>query len=598
MNGNRSRYTQTPTFGMQKRGGLLNNSSLFQKTEQKAPDFTKAPPQAEIPDPAYFASTVQSPFYGESVMPPASYMMQPTPPVQGYAPVSPLPQTGFAPQAVPSPYGMESPVASMPIGGVPLPDPSMPIASAQSSYSGNLPPLSANTPNMNGGFSARNQGFVPPQTLQAEPAPAVSAAPVMSAPPEVQPAAFSSMSGTAPFQPVGMQVNQPAAQPAYQPPQNAFYPQQAPAQAAQPFAQQPPMNGGTSSFMQMAAQNRSGQAHPGSAPANANMLWMLFLFGLIPLLFIPCLFVSQTMNILRYIFIGACLIGLGVMWYRQMLSPAVRIVVSVIYVGLCILTLSMAMENKAEIPLGTAPATTPPLQTETTPQPSDYDYAAAAGLSDPVEEPTPTPPVKSEAESRLELFMNHWCGNRVEDMVDLVQPSWASTQDSAVTSLFNLLTNRLPLSYQLEDITGTDDDTSRTITMTAEIDKQNGKEPVIYRFTVLMVKEGGQWYVNPNSLATNDEVKDTEEVVVNDKTSNVSTTEAPRTTVSPAPPGETTLYYNPDGGHYYHMDAYCASIREEYRPLTGSFLYRDLRDYSGLSPCLMCGAPTTALPQE
>jgi len=114
---------------------------------------------------------------------------------------------------------------------------------------------------------------------------------------------------------------------------------------------------------------------------------------------------------------------------------------------------------------------------------------------------------------------------------------------------------------------------------------------------VLMVKEGGQWYVNPNSLATNDEVN-TEEVVVNDKTSNITTTEAPRTTVSPAPPAETTLYYNPDGGHYYHMDANCESIREEFRPLTGTFLYRDLREYSSLSPCLKCGAPTTALPNQ
>lgn len=589
MNGNRSRYTQTPTFGMQKRGGLLNNSSLFQKTEQKAPDFTKAPPQASIPEPGYYSSPVQPPLYGESA--PAPYMMQQTPPLQGFAPVPATPQSGYAPQAVPSPYGMDTPAASLPIGGVPLPDPSAPIAPAQNSFSGNLPPLSANTPNMNGGFSARNQGFVPPQPQQA--APVAPSAPAVPAPPEVQSAAFSSMSGTAPFPPVTMPVNQAPAQPAYQPPQNAFYPQQGPMQTAQP-----PMNGGTSSFMQMAAQNRGGQAHPGTAPTDANMLWMLFLFGLIPLLFIPCLFVSQTMNVLRYIFIGVCLIGLGVMWYRQMLSPAVRIVVSVIYVGLCILTLSMALENKNEIPLSTDPANTPVMQTENTPEPSDYDYAAAAGLSELVEEPTPTPPSKSEAETRLELFMNLWCGNSVESMVNYVQPSWASTQDSAVTALFNLLTNRLPLSYKLEDITGTDDDTSRTITMTAEIDKQNGKEPVIYRFTVLMVKEGGQWYVNPNSLATNDEVKDAEEVVVNDKTSNITTTEAPRTTVSPAPPAETTLYYNPDGGHYYHMDANCASIREEFRPLTGTFLYRDLREYSSLSPCLMCGAPTTALPQN
>ena len=591
MNGNRSRYTQTPTFGMQKRS-LFNKTGLFQKSEQSAPDFTKAPPQAEIPNPAFFATPVHNPLYGDPAQMPASpYGMQPPQPMQGYTPAPSMPAPGYPGQGGYPPYALDSGVPPMPVGGVSLPDPTLPMGAPQGGYSGNLPPLGNSAQNMNGGFSARNQGFVPPQQPQSTElaAPVVTA---ISAPPDIQPAGYGP--GGITYPPSGMPM---PGQPAYQAPQNAFYPQQNVPPAAQPY-QQPPMNGGQSSFMQMAARNHGGQYASASAPADANMLWMLFLFGLIPLLFIPCLFVSQTMNVLRYIFLAVCLIGLGAMWYRQMMTPAARIIVSVIYVGMCIFTLSMAMEGKNEVQL--APNVTPPppaSQLENTPEPSDYDYAAAAGLSAPVEEPTPTPAAKSEAETRLEMFMNNWCGNRVEDMVSLVQPSWASAQESPVTALFTLLTNRLPISYTLEDISGTDDDTSRTITMTAEIDKQNGKDPVIYRFTVLMVKEGGQWYVNPNSLATNDEVN-TEEVVVNDKTSNITTTEAPRTTVSPAPPAETTLYYNPDGGHYYHMDANCESIREEFRPLTGTFLYRDLREYSSLSPCLKCGAPTTALPNQ
>ena len=47
------------------------------------------------------------------------------------------------------------------------------------------------------------------------------------------------------------------------------------------------------------------------------------------------------------------------------------------------------------------------------------------------------------------------------------------------------------------------------MTMSAYIDKNNGKEPVRYRFMILMVKESGDWFVDPNSLATNDTVTET-----------------------------------------------------------------------------------------
>lgn len=578
MNTNRTRYTSTPTFGMQKRNLFGSKKGLFQKAEPTAPDFTKVPPQAEIPNPAFFSVPTQNPMYQDpGQMPPPYAAPQMSP--QGVPGVTPMP-SGYAQQpGYPmDPMGSFSSADGMPgLNGMP------------GNYSSNLPPLGAGSQQLNSSFISRGQGFVPPQQTQPQPQTPPPTAP------EVQPAGFGGLDSMNPYGAASMQQgNAP-----FYPQQNSFYPPASPGYAPS-FQQQQPANGNMqSNFMRMAAQNQNNQPRNPASSMNPNMLWMVFLFGLLPLLFIPCLFVSQGLNILRYLFLVLCLTGLGVMWYRQLLSPVVRIVVSAVYVGMCIFTISTLMKGNSDVQLA-PPVTqgTPAAQVQYTPVPSDYDYAAQAGLAPPVEEPTPTPtpPTKSDAEIRLEFFMNYWCGNNVQDMVSLVQPSWATAQDSAVTSLFNLLTNRLPLSYQLEDISGTDDDTSRTITMTAEIDKQNGKDPVLYRFTVLMVKEGGQWYVNPNSLATNDALS-VEEVVVNDKTSNLTTTEAPRTTVSPAPPGETTLYYNPNGGHYYHMDAYCESIEEKYRPLTGTFRYFDLREYSGsLSPCLRCGAPTTALP--
>lgn len=530
-----------------------------------------------------------------SLMPPP-YAMNQTP-MQGYPAASPLPTGG-----IPMPSGYADPMT----GGFPMPSPTLGGVTPQGNLgsvngmgtvpgmtpmnnqgyaSPNIPPLGASSQQLNAGFSARGQGFVPPQQ-QAPAAPAAPAAP------DVQPAGFGGFDNMNYGAPAMQNGGQPFFGQQPQQPQSPFFGQNAPQQQS-PNMQQ-------SSFMQMAAQNQFGQPRSGASSMNPNMLWMVFLFGLIPLLFIPCIFVSQGLNALRYLFLVVCITGLGIMWYRQMLSPVARIIVSAIYAGMCIFIVSTLMQPVKDVQLAPPVSqNTPSAQVQFTPDPSmadpNYDHAAAVGLAAPVETPTPTPAAKSEAEVRLEFFMNYWCGNNVQDMVNLVQPSWATAQESAVTSLFNLLTNRLPLSYQIEEVMGTDDDTSRSVTMVAEIDKQNGKDPVIYRFTVLMVKEGGQWYVNPNSLATNDAVPQ-EEVVVNDITQGLTTTEAPRTTVSPPPPADTVLYYNPDGGHYFHMDANCESIKEEFRPLTGTFLYQDMRQYSNLSPCLRCGAPTSALP--
>ena len=162
-------------------------------------------------------------------------------------------------------------------------------------------------------------------------------------------------------------------------------------------------------------------------------------------------------------------------------------------------------------------------------------------------------------------------------------------------ALFMVLANRTPEDFVIEEITGSDTDNSRTVTMRATINKNTGKAPSIYRFMIMMVKEGEEWYVNPNSLATNDkEAAKADENVV--KTQSVGTaTEAPRTTVTPAPPASTTLYYN-IGGNYYHMDPECPSVGRDYLPFDASFPYSDLRSYNrDLLPCLNCNSPVDPL---
>ena len=60
----------------------------------------------------------------------------------------------------------------------------------------------------------------------------------------------------------------------------------------------------------------------------------------------------------------------------------------------------------------------------------------------------------------------------------------------------------------------------------------------------------------------------------------------------PIPDAELPVYYNPDGGQYYHSDENCDSVKSRYLPLTG-FTYGELEDetYKKLTPCSYCNPP-------
>ena len=56
---------------------------------------------------------------------------------------------------------------------------------------------------------------------------------------------------------------------------------------------------------------------------------------------------------------------------------------------------------------------------------------------------------------------------------------------------------------------------------------------------------------------------------------------------------DTVLYYQPNGGEYYHLDPNCKRIHPKFLPLQDSFLYAAVNDepYLDLKPCEVCGAP-------
>ena len=204
--------------------------------------------------------------------------------------------------------------------------------------------------------------------------------------------------------------------------------------------------------------------------------------------------------------------------------------------------------------------------------------------------PVETAPGDTDAGLRLSAFMDNWKVNDIENMLGYVMPSWRQRQTDAAAELFYSISNRTPLEYEIESISGTSNDTSRSITMTAIIDKNNGNDPVKYRFIILMDREDGDWYVDPDSLSTND--ADPTDTPKPDNLEAIFTL-APRQTVTPVPPDSMLLYYNADGGQYYHADPQCEAVNEKYFPMV-SFTYGELGNppYNSLRPCLKCGAPT------
>jgi len=197
--------------------------------------------------------------------------------------------------------------------------------------------------------------------------------------------------------------------------------------------------------------------------------------------------------------------------------------------------------------------------------------------------PTPEPQTTSNVTDRLETFFYYWSANRYDDMLTLCAPSWQNKVENAKTALFGLMANRTPKDYAVESVSGTDYDTSRTVTITSLMDRNNGKDPVRYRMSIIMVNEGDEWYVDPQSLQTY-EAADTPDPSI---TATPAPTEEPETTA------DTVLYYNPSGGEYYHRDQNCKKINERYLPLQGHFKYSEINKdkYSKLKPCAICGAP-------
>ena len=190
---------------------------------------------------------------------------------------------------------------------------------------------------------------------------------------------------------------------------------------------------------------------------------------------------------------------------------------------------------------------------------------------------------------RVISFFAAWNRNDPDDMLALCDAGWKATVEDPRAELIGLTAGRTPLDATVERVQeiageGPDGLTYELVTLTTHLDRNDGLNADLYRIQFLVRKEeDGFWYVNPSGLS------DCEAVEEDFPAEGPSDPEGVAGTAS----ADTVLYYQPDGGEYYHLDQNCLSVYQKYLPLQDSFRYSELNDepYRNLKPCQVCGAP-------
>lgn len=380
------------------------------------------------------------------------------------------------------------------------------------------------------------------------------------------------------------------AQQGYQQPQT-YYGQQGYGQGQQfgqqaDYGQQGYAQQGYPQFNQMGQQVQQGygtgysgyysQPAPKRFELPFDVVGKVILFGVLPVLFILAVVLDAA--VLKWVFLAGAAGGIILMWMKDVVSPTMR------------LTMSMVLGVMAVVALVGALNGTPAEG-----QQGQGGSAQSAGTSvpesnsaTPTIEPTATPApsdTTDSAEQQLRSFFYLWSVNNHDAMLSLTSPAWRDSVTDPQKALFALLLNRTPQDDYEITMSGTDNDSMRTATVKVTIDKNDGRSTMDrYSFKIIMQKEDGIWYVNPESLESNEKETATETVA----TSNTTPTQPPLYTGTP----ETILYYNPNGGTKYHLDPDCKDVGSQYKPMS-QFMYVDLdkEPYSELSPCQRCGAP-------
>ena len=313
----------------------------------------------------------------------------------------------------------------------------------------------------------------------------------------------------------------------------------------------------------------------------------VLMFGVLPILFILSMVFAWTA--VKWIVLVGAVASIAAMWLRELVTPNARLVLSLLLASAAVVCLVSALAtNAADNQNPAQPNQSGQMQQGST-SGNNLDVNLTA-TDTPNPAPTPTATSVDDSEecyAQLHSFFTLWKNNAISQMVNLTAPSWRSSikggTDAVTQKLFGeVLTNRTPVSWDFTAITGTSNDIARMVTVRAVINKNNTLGESVYLWKVRMVKEDGVWYVDPATLQSNEQ----------ESTATPTNALATQPVLNTSHP-DLLIYYNPEGGTYYHIDPNCESLNPKYRPLSGVIKWSQIEDdpYDKLEQCKRCGAP-------
>lgn len=385
-----------------------------------------------------------------------------------------------------------------------------------------------------------------------------------------------------------------------QPYEQQGYQQPNPAYNQQGYSQQNPQETDLPPEQQYAQYTPDGQrVYPTSGrsgfrvqpAAHREIPWdtiaKVLMFGVLPILFILSMVFAWTA--VKWIVLVGAVASIAAMWLRELVTPNARLVLSLLLASAAVVCLVSALAtNAADNQNPAQPNQSGQMQQGSTSGNNLDVNLTATDTPNPAPTPTATPVDDSEeCYAQLHSFFTLWKNNAISQMVNLTAPSWRSSikggTDAVTQKLFGeVLTNRTPVSWDFTAITGTSNDIARMVTVRAVINKNNTLGESVYLWKVRMVKEDGVWYVDPATLQSNEQ----------ESTATPTNALATQPVLNTSHP-DLLIYYNPEGGTYYHIDPNCESVKPKYRPLSGVIKWSQIEDdpYDKLEQCKRCGAP-------
>ena len=385
-----------------------------------------------------------------------------------------------------------------------------------------------------------------------------------------------------------------------QPYEQQGYQQPNPAYNQQGYSQQNPQETDLPPEQQYAQYTPDGQrVYPTSGrsgfrvqpAARREIPWdtiaKVLMFGVLPILFILSMVFAWTA--VKWIVLVGAVASIAAMWIRELVTPNARLVLSLLLASAAVVCLVSALAtNAADNQNPAQPNQSGQMQQGSTSGNNLDVNLTATDTPNPSPTPTATPVDDSEeCYAQLHSFFTLWKNNAISQMVNLTAPSWRSSikggTDAVTQKLFGeVLTNRTPVSWDFTAITGTSNDIARMVTVRAVINKNNTLGESVYLWKVRMVKEDGVWYVDPATLQSNEQ----------ESTATPTNALATQPVLNTSHP-DLLIYYNPEGGTYYHIDPNCESLNPKYRPLSGVIKWSQIEDdpYDKLEQCKRCGAP-------